>query len=146
MKIVLATGGMDPLHSGHISYLQECKQLGDKLIVGLNSDEWLTRKKGRPFLSWIERSIIVSNLRMVDEVISFLDDDSSAIDAIKTILETNPYDTIIFANGGDRNITNIPEMKWAAIHAPQVIFEFGVGGEDKQNSSSWILNKWNESV
>ena len=61
MKIVLATGGFDPLHSGHISYLKSARELGDKLIVGLNSDDWLTRKKGRPFMPYKERAAIVEN-------------------------------------------------------------------------------------
>ena len=50
MKVVLVTGGFDPLHSGHIAYFTAAKKLGDKLVVGLNSDEWLTRKKGRRFI------------------------------------------------------------------------------------------------
>ena len=50
MKLVLVTGGFDPLHSGHIDYFREAKKLGDKLVVGVNSDDWLTRKKGRPFM------------------------------------------------------------------------------------------------
>ena len=70
MKVVLVTGGFDPLHSGHISYFEEAKKLGDKLVVGLNSDEWLTRKKGLPFMPLKERKIIVQNLKMVDEVIT----------------------------------------------------------------------------
>ncbi len=54
-KIVLVTGGFDPLHSGHIAYFESAKKLGDILIIGLNSDEWLTRKKGRPFMRWEDR-------------------------------------------------------------------------------------------
>ena len=71
MKIVLATGGFDPIHSGHISYLRSAKSHGDKLVVGLNSDDWLRRKKGREFMSWDERASIVSSLAMVDDVIAF---------------------------------------------------------------------------
>jgi D-beta-D-heptose 7-phosphate kinase/D-beta-D-heptose 1-phosphate adenosyltransferase len=55
MKIVLITGGFDPIHSGHISYIQSAKKLGDQLVVGVNSDAWLTRKKGRPFMPLQER-------------------------------------------------------------------------------------------
>jgi D-beta-D-heptose 7-phosphate kinase/D-beta-D-heptose 1-phosphate adenosyltransferase len=62
MKIVLVTGGFDPLHSGHISYLKEAKKLGDELIVGVNSDAWLESKKGRPFMEHHERMLIVSSL------------------------------------------------------------------------------------
>ena len=65
MKVVLVTGGFDPLHSGHISYFKEAKKLGDKLVVGLNSDEWLTRKKGRPFMPFKERLKIIQNLKII---------------------------------------------------------------------------------
>lgn len=63
MKIVLATGGFDPIHSGHISYLKAARELGDMLIVGLNSDEWLERKKGKSFMPWNERIAILNNLQ-----------------------------------------------------------------------------------
>ena len=69
MKVVLVTGGFDPIHSGHIQYFNEAKKLGDKLIVGLNSDHWLTRKKGAPFMNLKNRAVIIQSLNMVDEVI-----------------------------------------------------------------------------
>lgn len=141
MSIVLITGGFDPIHSGHIEYINEARKLGDVLFVGLNSDEWLTRKKGRPFMPWHERHVILSNLRSVDDVFAFDDSDNSAIDAIKTVREKNPDQTIIFANGGDRTNQNIPEMNCGI---DDVEFVFGVGGQEKKNSSSWILKKWNE--
>ena len=137
MKIVIVTGGFDPLHSGHISYLNHADHLGDHLIVGLNSDGWLTRKKGRPFMSWHERMVVLGNLHMVDDVIQFNDDDGSSIDAIRKVREKYPNDEIIFANGGDRTKENIPEMIF-----DDVEFVFAVGGEDKANSSSWILEEW----
>ena len=68
-RIVLVTGGFDPLHSGHIDLFNEAKKLGDKLVVGVNSDEWLTRKKGRPFMPIEERHKNVQNLKMVDDTI-----------------------------------------------------------------------------
>ena len=137
MKIVLCTGGYDPVHSGHIAYFEAAKKLGDKLIVGLNSDEWLTRKKGRPFMPVTERLAVIENLRMVDHCILFNDDDGSSIEAIRNVQMLYPNDEIIFANGGDRTATNIPEMV-----AQDVIFKFGIGGDDKKNSSSWILEEW----
>lgn len=136
-KIVLVTGGFDPIHSGHISYFESAKKLGDKLIVGVNSDAWLTRKKGRSFMPIAERTTIIQNLKMVDGVILFNDDDESAIEAIKNVQQLYPNDKIIFANGGDRTDKNIPEMV-----VQDVEFIFGVGGEDKKNSSSWILEEW----
>lgn len=65
MKVVLVTGGFDPLHSGHIAYLTAAKKLGDKLVVGINSDEWLTRKKGKPFMPLRERISIIRDRKSV---------------------------------------------------------------------------------
>ena len=137
MKIVIVTGGFDPIHSGHIALLKEAKNLGHALAVGLNSDEWLRRKKGHEFMPWSERSAIIENLKMVDVVFSFDDSDGSAIDAIKRVKEVYPEDQLIFANGGDRTKDNIPEMIFEDVE-----FVFGIGGEDKKNSSSWILDEW----
>ena len=137
MKIVLVTGGFDPIHSGHISYFKEAKTLGDMLIVGLNSDEWLERKKGRAFMPWNERLCVINNLSMVDEVYTFDDEDGSAKAFIKQVRAHYPTAELIFANGGDRTSNNIPEME-----VKDVLFKFGVGGENKKNSSSWILQEW----
>ena len=137
--IVLVTGGFDPIHSGHIAYFQAARELGDHLIVGLNSDEWLTRKKGRAFMPISERLGIVGNLRMVDETIVYDDSDNHSIEAIRRVRDRYPDCRIIFANGGDRTKTNIPEMDCGV---EGVEFRFGVGGSRKANSSSWILEDW----
>lgn len=137
--IVLITGGFDPVHSGHIKYLNAAKNLGDRLVVGINSDAWLIRKKGRAFMPWSERACIIENLGMVDEVLEFDDWDGSARHAIKLVRQQHPDSHIIFANGGDRTDLNIPEMD---VQDPQLEFRFGVGGTNKANSSSWILEEW----
>lgn len=137
MKVVLVTGGFDPLHSGHISYFRAARELGDMLVVGINSDSWLTRKKGAPFMPAHERVTIIENLRMVNHCILFDDTDGSAIEAIRNVKAMYPSAHIIFANGGDRTKENIPEMVF-----DDVEFVFGVGGKDKKNSSSWILQEW----
>lgn len=139
MKIVLVTGGFDPVHSGHISYFKEAKTLGDMLIVGLNSDEWLERKKGRAFMPWNERLCVINNLSMIDEVYTFDDEDGSARHFIQQVRAHYPNAELIFANGGDRTEKNIPEMD---VIDPNLKFIFGVGGEDKKNSSRWILEEW----
>lgn len=138
-KIVLITGGFDPIHSGHIAYFKAARQLGDLLIVGVNSDAWLTRKKGLPFMPLAERTSIIRNIVGVDYVIDFDDSDGSAKHALWMVRQSYPQDHIIFANGGDRTKTNIPEMDF---DDDNVEFVFGVGGEDKKNSSSWILQEW----
>lgn len=135
MKIIIVSGGFDPIHSGHISYLNDAKKLGDKLIVALNSDDWLVKKKEKFFMPFSERKQIIENLSSVDEVISFIDDElGSCINGLKKIREMYPDDHITFCNGGDRNEKNIPEMSVKDIN-----FAFGVGGKNKQNSSRWIL-------
>ena len=138
MNIIVVSGGFDPIHSGHIEYLKSAKEYGHKLIVALNSDSWLEKKKGKPFMSFNERKSILEAIQYVDEVIDFDDDDKgSCIKALEKIKNLYPDDKIFFANGGDRNITNIPEMSVSKIE-----FLFGVGGNNKKNSSSWILNNW----
>lgn len=142
MKVVIVTGGFDPIHSGHIAYFNAAKALGDKLVVGLNSDAWLTRKKGRPFMSWYERCKIVMNLKMVDHVIEFNDDDDTARLAIDVTRNLFPDAELIFANGGDRETGNTAEQD---VTDRNLRFEFGVGGTHKMNSSSWITDKYFEN-
>jgi len=144
-KIVLVSGGFDPLHSGHLAYFSAAKKLGNELWVGVNSDAWLTRKKGSPFMNFDERANLIKNLQMVDQVLSFEDDElGSSNYCIEKILSLTGSNTkIIVANGGDRNPSNIPELIKYSDH-PRVEFAWGVGGQDKKNSSSWILKSWNQ--
>lgn len=141
--VVLCTGGFDPVHSGHIAYFKNAAKFGNQLIIGLNSDDWLRRKKGREFMPWAERAAIIRELRGVVTVIEFDDSDGTAIDAIKRVRSMFPHSKILFANGGDRTRENIPEM---SINDDRVEFLFGIGGEDKANSSSWILRAWAEPL
>lgn len=140
-KIIIATGGFDPLHNGHIKYLTEAKKLGDKLIVAVNSNSWLVRKKGTYLMNWEERSSIVAALGCVDEVLEIDDSDNSSRDAIKQVRIKYPHSIIVFANGGDRTSDNIPELDEQGVE-----FEFGVGGTDKLNSSSSILRRYAEYI
>ena len=138
MKIIIVSGGFDPIHSGHIAYFKSARSLGDKLVVALNSDQWLINKKGKFFMPFNERKAIIENFADVDIVINFEDDNlGSATNALIKVKEMFPEDDIAFANGGDRNKGNIPEMSVEGVE-----FIFSVGGDDKKNSSSWILKKW----
>ena len=143
-RVVLVTGGFDPLHSGHLAYFKAAKALGDTLVVGINSDSWLKRKKGRSFYTWFERCQLIKNLEMVDYVIEFNDDENNSINAIKQSTQTFPGAKIIFANGGDRTAENIPEMGLLddERYKDNLEFVFSVGGDNKMNSSSWILEEW----
>ena len=100
MNVVLVTGGFDPVHSGHIEYLTKAKELGDILVVGLNSDNWLTRKKGKSFMPWLERCRVIKALKPVGYVMEFNDDDDSSRLAIKLTRQMFPTANIIFANTG----------------------------------------------
>lgn len=135
-KIIVVSGGFDPLHSGHLEMIREAREFG-RVIVALNSDEWLVRKKGKAFLPFKERFQILSALKDVMCVIAFDDLDNSARDALNQIKGLFPHSKIYFANGGDRTEQNIPEMD-----VLDVEFLFGVGGKSKANSSSWILDAW----
>jgi D-beta-D-heptose 7-phosphate kinase/D-beta-D-heptose 1-phosphate adenosyltransferase len=121
MKIVVVSGGFDPIHSGHLAYFREAKELGMYLIVGVNSDEWLMRKKGYVFMPIEEREEIVKSVKYVNGVNRFNDDDDSAIDLLNKVKYWYPSDEIIFVKG--------------------VEFVYGVGGKDKLNSSSDIVEK-----
>jgi cytidyltransferase-like protein len=136
-KIIVLSGGFDPVHSGHILMCNSAKTYADYLVVGVNSDEWLVRKKGQPFMPWDERSAVIRNLKAVDEVMAFDDSDGTACDLLEKVKAKYPGHQVIFGNGGDRTAVNIPEMA-----VMDVIFQFGVGGENKANSSSWILQEW----
>lgn len=139
VTVVLVTGGFDPLHSGHIAYFEAARALGDMLIVGVNTDDWLKHKKGQPFMDEYERRRIIESLRVVDKAVCYPDADGSSRNTITGVREMYPDARIIFANGGDRTAVNIPEMD---IVDDNLEFVFGVGGEDKKNSSSWILEEW----
>jgi D-beta-D-heptose 7-phosphate kinase/D-beta-D-heptose 1-phosphate adenosyltransferase len=142
MKIAIVSGGFDPIHSGHIEYFRCAKMFADRLVVGVNSDNWLIRKKGNFFLPLEERLNIIKSIRWVDEAVSFNDDDDSAANLIHDVRRKYPSNLLIFANGGDRiGDTRQSRLEMEAAD-DKMLFAVGVGGIDKKNSSSLILNRW----
>jgi len=138
MKVSVVSGGFDPIHSGHIEYFAAAKKISDHLVVLLNSDNWLKNKKGKPFMSFYERKLIIENLKMVDLVISFEDDnEGSCSNGLEKVKKLYPDDEIYFCNGGDRSKKNIPEEKINDIE-----FLFNIGGSIKKNSSSWLIKDY----
>ena len=138
MRYAVVSGGFDPVHSGHINLMLEARKLGNHLIVLLNSDEWLTNKKGKPFMNFLERKMVLENMWFVDEVCAFDDSDGSASEGLKMLTERFKNHEILFCNGGDRNSTkDIPEY-----NVDGVVLKFGVGGDTKMNSSSKILDEF----
>lgn len=136
----IVSGGFDPLHEGHIEMIKASAENSDGVILLLNSDEWLCRKKGKNFMSFKTRASVCGYLKNVIDVIAFDDSDNSASDGIRKVREKYPNDVLVFANGGDRTKSNIPEG--SVCEELGVLLAFGVGGENKANSSSWILNDW----
>jgi len=138
-KISIVSGGFDPVHSGHINLMLAARELGDQLVVLLNSDAWLSRKKGRPFMNFFERKMVLENLWFVDQVVEFNDDDDTAVDGLeKVVYMYKPKDDLMFCNGGDRNSLNdIPEKSVAGIQ-----LKFGIGGDTKMNSSSKLVEEY----
>ncbi len=138
MKTVAVSGGFDPIHIGHVRMFATAKALGDRLVVIINNDNWLRKKKGFVFMPQDERKELIEALRMVDEVVITKHiantDDMSVCDALR---EVKPD---IFANGGDRTRENIPEVPVCQEIGCEMIFSVGQGG--KVQSSSWLLEEF----
>ena len=137
----IVSGGFDPIHEGHIEMIKSSAVASDGVIVLANSDDWLCRKKGKNFHNIKTRICILENLKGVIDVIEFDDSDNSASDGLRKARAKYPNDNLVFANGGDRGKDNIPETP--TCRELNIDLAFGVGGENKANSSSWILEKWN---
>jgi len=136
-KTMVVSGGFDPLHSGHIDYLESASSHGDELVVLLNSDEWLIRKKGTAFMPFAERKAILESLACNPRVFAHDDSDGSARKGLENLVSDKRWsDIITFCNGGDRTVDNIPEGNIVGIE-----YLFNVGGE-KTESSSGILSKY----
>ena len=150
-SIIVMSGGFDPIHKGHLRMFREASWLGHHVVVGLNSDEWLTRKKGKPFMNFEERKEIIEGFKYVNQVLPFDDSDDTASDLIRRVhsiydgeeFEHNytddehmgmvDYYQIYFANGGDRGKGNVPELD--VCKELGVTMLWGVGGGKIQSSS-----------
>jgi len=136
-KIVMVSGGFDPVHVGHIRMITESAQWGSVIVV-INSDEWLIRKKGYVFMPWEERAEIIGNIKGVSIVSNVNDADGTVCSALRR------HKPDAFANGGDRKKENTPEMKVCEELGIQMLW--GTGGADKPQSSSWLVNKAMEQM
>lgn len=135
-KIVATSGGFDPIHPGHISCILDSKRYGDTLVVIVNGDSFLQRKKGKPFQDLATRMLIVSALRGVDYVVPFISEENPVNDALRLLRPA------VFTKGGDRiDEKSIPEWKTCEKYGIQVISGVGL---DKHWSSSDFLREWEE--
>lgn len=129
-KVICISGGLDPIHGGHIDLIEHAAIYGDVLVI-LNSDAWLMRKKGYIFMPWHARAKILRALRNVRGVVEVNDDDGTVCEALKCIKPD------YFANGGDRTADNTPELKLCEELGITPLFN--IGGK-KTASSSELVN------
>ena len=139
-KVVVVSGGFDPIHVGHIRMIQDARKFGDRIIVVLNNDHWLRKKKGIIFMPQRERKEILEAIIGVDQVILTRHKKNTSDMSIKSELKRLRPD--VFANGGDRFRNNIPEVALAKKIGCRLVFNVGHGG--KVQSSSWLLSKYIE--
>lgn len=130
--IVVVSGGFDPIHKGHVRLFNEAKKLGHKLVCGLNSDKWLVKKNGKVTMNFGERAEILSSFRPVDEVISFNDEDDSAISLLVRVQSLYPTCSICFANGGPMEEKNTPESGFCRAYGIDMLWN--VGGDSAPKS------------
>ena len=155
-KVIIVSGGFDPVHIGHVRMFRQAAEIADtkaqvnqgRVIVALNSDEWLKRKKGKPFMPFEERKEILEAMDSVTEVISFDDADDTACGAINVVYEKYEYlttsmfgdDMLCFANGGDRIVGGVPSAESSLCKELGIKMLWGIGGEKVQSSSDLIRN------
>jgi len=140
--VVAVSGGFDPVHIGHVRMFNEAKKLGDKLVVILNNDNWLTKKKGYVFMHQDERKEIIEGFRAVDGVMfTYHKENPTDMSVCAELAKLKPN---IFANGGDRTVKNVPEIPVCEEIGCKMVYNVGSGG--KVQSSSWLVAKVKEKV
>ena len=138
-NMIILSGGFDPIHKGHIRMFKEAS-LSGMVVAGLNSDEWLIRKKGKFFMPFVERKEILESIKYIDLVKSFDDSDDTACNLIHKIdIEFSDKYNIFFGNGGDRTNQTTPEIKFCNDNNIDLIWGLGGG---KIQSSSDLLKNW----
>ena len=138
MKIAIISGGFDPIHIGHIELMEKAKSIADSLIVIVNDDDFLTRKKGKPFMPLKERIQIVRSIKYVDMAIKSVDKDQTVCETLKGLASCKTSnEKLLFCNGGDRTSgENTPEHALCLELGIETVYGLG----DKIQSSSWLTN------
>lgn len=135
--VVAVSGGFDPLHPGHIRLFKQAKTLGDKLVVILNNDNWVLKKKSFVFMNERERKEVIEGIRWVDEVV--VSRHPKNPQDMSVTFELKKLKPDIFANGGDRTKKNVPEVSVCQKIGCKMVWNVGHGG--KIQSSSWLVDK-----
>lgn len=143
--IVVLSGGFDPLHRGHIRLFKAAKSMGYKIIVGLNSDKWLVKKKGQVFMNYAERAEILNAIQYIDEVMSFNDEDGTAMELLYRIKTLYPECSIAFGNGGNTTPENVPEKTYCKAYKIDMLWNLG-GGLIKKAFNEEVMQNLQERV
>ena len=136
--IMILSGAFDPLHVGHIRLIQHARDMAALVVVGVNSDPWVTRKRGRVLTRFQERCELVASIRGVTSAVGFDDGDDTAVALLKMVCRLSPGAKIAFGNGGDRTSTNVPEVEICKELGVDLVW--GVGG-DRVESSSGVIEQ-----
>ena len=143
--IVIISGAFGPIHRGHVRLFKGAKAIGHKVILGLNSDDWVVKNRGKVFMDWSERAEVLREFRNIDDVISFNDKDGTALELITRVKNLYPEAKLAFANGGTRTESNTPEAGMCSAYGIDMVFN--AGGGIVQSSSQLIENvKANETI
>tara|TARA_R100000152_G_C6597885_1_gene56069 strand:- start:38 stop:472 length:435 start_codon:yes stop_codon:yes gene_type:complete len=134
--LIAVSGGFDPVHIGHVRMIRDASRYGDVMVI-INSDDWLQRKKGYVFMPYEERAEIMGNIKGVTLITSVDDSDGTVCQALRR------HKPDAFANGGDRKTENTPEMDVCEELGIQMLW--AVGGSNKPQSSSWLVDKLKEN-
>ncbi len=131
--VVAVSGGFDPIHIGHIEMFERARALGDKLVVILNNDNWLKKKRGHAFMSEDERMKVIKAIRFVDDVV--LTKHPPNPEDMSVSRELRELAPDIFGPGGDRKIDVVPEVRVCEEIGCRQVYNLG----EKIQSSSWLL-------
>ena len=139
-RVVVVSGYFNPVHVGHVDYLEGARQLGDRLIVIVNNDLQVGIKGSKPFMPLEERLVLVEALGCVTSAVPSIDDDDSVVKTIKSLWDKFSrdyfFESMVFANGGDRKSDNIPE--YDICEQLGIKLAFNIGGGKTQSSSSLL--------
>ena len=140
MRVVVISGYFNPIHTGHIDYINAASDMGDKLVVIVNNDKQVSIKGSTPFMEEVQRMRIVNSIKGVNKTVLSIDIDGAVTETLKLIYDEYSvdyfFDSMVFANGGDRTKGNSPEEEycnWRGIRTA-----YNVGGKKTQSSSELL--------
>jgi cytidyltransferase-like protein len=137
-QVAIVSGYFNPVHIGHLRMIKAAREMAPHLLVIVNNDRQQLLKKGRILMTEDDRHAIVAELRCVDEAIIAVDDDPTVVASLRRVRELHPHAELLFCNGGDRSPNGDPAPEAVLADEIGLRMLYGVGGEDKADSSTRI--------